>query len=117
MNWTAVMGLFVVIAVVMAVVRARGRVSGAQAKQLVDGGALLLDVRSPGEFGSMHIPGATNIPVQELKGRLGELGAKDRDIVLYCASGMRSGGAAGMLRGAGFTSVHDLGPMAAWPGE
>lgn len=48
----------------------------------------LLDVRSPTEYAGGHIPGATNISVDELRGRLSEL-PKDREILAYCQVGMR----------------------------
>jgi rhodanese-related sulfurtransferase len=92
---------------------ARNRVSGPVAREKVKAGALLLDVRSPGEFRGGAIPGAINIPVQSLGNRLGELD-RARPIVVYCASGMRSASAASMLRKSGFSEVHDLGPAAAW---
>lgn len=95
------------------VIAARGRVSGPVARQKVAEGALLLDVRSEGEFRGGAIPGAKNIPVQALGRRLSELD-RARPIVVYCASGMRSASAASMLRKSGFTEVHDLGPAAAW---
>lgn len=91
-----------------------GDVRGAEARQLVQTGARLVDVRTPGEFAAGHIEGAINIPVQELEGRLNELQPKDRAVVLYCRSGHRSGNAARMLKSAGFSAVHDLGPMTRW---
>jgi phage shock protein E len=91
-----------------------GDVSGAEARQLVRTGARLVDVRTPGEFTAGHIEGAINIPVQELEARLNELQPKDRGIVVYCRSGHRSGNAARMLKSAGFSVVHDLGPMSRW---
>jgi Rhodanese-like domain len=48
-----------------------GQISSAEARKLVSGGAKLVDVRSPGEFGSGHIPGAVNVPVGERDGALG----------------------------------------------
>jgi rhodanese-related sulfurtransferase len=48
----------------------------------------LLDVRSPEEFASGHIPGATNIPVDDLRQRLAEV-PKDRSIATYCKVGQR----------------------------
>lgn len=93
-----------------------GKADPAMVKKLVDDGALLLDVRSTGEFSGGHIPGATNIPVNELSGRVRELGAdKARPVVVYCASGMRSASAAAVLRRAGFARVEDLGGMMRWP--
>ncbi len=92
-------------------VRFIGKTPAIDARKLVAEGALLLDVRSPGEFAAGHLPGALNIPVGDLGRRAGELGAKDRPLVVYCASGMRSASAAGQLRALGFAAVHDLGGM------
>jgi rhodanese-related sulfurtransferase len=86
----------------------------AEARQLVANGARLVDVRTPQEFASAHLPGAVNIPVQELDRRMAELGPKDEPIVLYCRSGSRSAYAARMLHGAGYSAVYDLGAMNAW---
>ena len=91
-----------------------GDVSSQQARQLVDAGARLVDVRTPTEFAAGHIPGAVNIPLQQLEGRLEELQPKDQTLVLYCRSGNRSSTAARVLKGAGFSAVHDLGPMSRW---
>ena len=87
--------------------------SAAQAQELVKTGALLLDVRTPSEFQSGHVPGAKNIPVQELSARLSELPLKSTPIVVYCRSGARSAAAANTLRSAGYVA-HDLGAMSNW---
>jgi rhodanese-related sulfurtransferase len=84
------------------------------ARQLVAEGARLIDVRSPGEFAAGHLDGARNVPVGEIGGRAGELGPKDRPIVLYCASGTRSAAAARTLRASGFSKVYNLGAMSNW---
>lgn len=83
--------------------------------QYVDGGAAhqLVDVRTPEEFASGHLPDAINIPLQELSGRLGEIAANE-PVVLYCRSGNRSGQAAQLLAGAGYTQILDLGGIIAW---
>ncbi len=94
--------------------RSRGTISGTQARALVSGGAKLIDVRSRGEFDSGHLDGAKNIPVGDLERRAGELGPKDKPLVLYCASGMRSASGAAALRRTGFTQVHNLGSMRRW---
>ncbi len=91
----------------------RGDVSGADARRLVEKGATLLDVRTPGEFAAGHLPGAVNIPVQSLSARLGEV-PKDRPVIVYCRSGQRSSSAARQLKQAGFGAVHDLGAMSRW---
>ncbi len=92
---------------------ARQFVAPAEAHRLVEKeGALLLDVRTPQEFAAGHVPGAVNIPVQELPARLDEIGAP-RKIVVYCHSGRRSTIAAGVLEKKGH-DVANLGPMTAW---
>ena len=88
--------------------------SPTDARRLVAAGAKLVDVRSPEEFAAGHLPGARNIPVDELTSRLEEIGPRDLSVVVYCATGGRSASAARLLAGAGFTQVHNLGPMSAW---
>ncbi|MBL8917977.1 MAG: rhodanese-like domain-containing protein [Myxococcaceae bacterium] len=83
------------------------------AKSLVERGALLVDVRTPEEYGSGHLIGARNIPLHELEFRKDEL-PRNTDIVLYCRSGSRSARARAMLRAAGFSRVHNLGAMSNW---
>src|SRR5690606_20309261 len=53
----------------------------------LDGGATLVDVRSPGEYAAGAIPGSVNIPVDELRERLDEL--PDGDLVVHCQVGQR----------------------------
>jgi rhodanese-related sulfurtransferase len=91
-----------------------GKISGEKARALVGGGALLIDVRSEAEFGAGHIAGAMNIPVDRIAARAGELAKRERPIVVYCASGMRSAGAKRALVAAGIRDVHDLGAMSRW---
>jgi len=92
-----------------------GTTSGADARALVQGGALLVDVRTPQEYSAGHIEGAVNIPVSELGARLPELGEKQRSVVVYCRSGARSARAKALLESKGFTSVVNLGGMNRWP--
>ncbi|MBL8909473.1 MAG: rhodanese-like domain-containing protein [Archangium sp.] len=82
-------------------------------RQLVEHGALLLDVRTPEEFACEHVPRALNIPVQVLAERVHECGPTTRPIVVYCRSGGRSAAACAILRRAGY-EVRDIGPMTAW---
>ena len=92
-----------------------GGPDAAHVKQLVAGGALILDVRTPGEFSSGHVQGAVNIPVDSLPAQLDAVGAKDRAVIVYCRSGGRSARAASLLRQAGWREVVDVGPMTAFP--
>jgi len=82
----------------------------------IKSGALVVDVRTADEYGDEHFPKALNIPVGELEARAAELGAKDRAIVLYCASGARSALAARMLKSLGFTDVTNAGGLSDMPG-
>jgi phage shock protein E len=79
------------------------------------GTAIILDVRTPEEFAQGHVPGARNIPVQELVQRYTELGNdKSAPIILYCRSGARSALATGLLRERGFTRLTDIGSINNW---
>ena len=91
-----------------------GKVAPAEAKALVKAGAKLVDVRSRAEFQGGHIEGAINVPVQDLESHVESLGPKDAVYVVYCASGMRSARAKGILKASGRTNVHDLGAMGRW---
>ena len=76
--------------------------------QLVKQGAIILDVRSKGEYQSGHIGGSINIPVDTLKSNLSKL-KKDKPIITCCASGMRSASAKSILESNGYTEVHNGG--------
>ncbi len=76
--------------------------------ELVKQGAIILDVRSKGEYQGGHIKGSINIPVDTLKKNLSKL-KKDSPIITCCASGMRSASAKSILKSNGFTEVHNGG--------
>ena len=78
-------------------------------------GALLVDVRTPDEFKDGSYDGAINIPLAALLQRQEELGPKDKPIVLFCASGARSGLGARLLKQAGFTDVVNAGGLEDMP--
>lgn len=61
------------------------------------------------EFRQEHIPGAVNIPLEEVPGRIGEFQAFSGPVVLYCRSGNRSGMAVAMLKQAGLKEVYNGG--------
>jgi len=83
-------------------------VDPARAAELVEGGARVLDVRTPQETLAGVIPGALRIPVDELPGRLGELGRKSVPTLVYCAMGVRSAAACELLGREGFDAVYNL---------
>lgn len=81
-----------------------------------DSSVVVLDVRTPAEFAAGHVPGARNIPHDQLAARLGELATlRDKPVVLYCRSGRRTLLAEDTLRTAGFTQLlHLEGDWLAW---
>lgn len=80
--------------------------------------ALILDVRTPGEFKGGHIPKAKNIPVQQIGSQLNTLATqKENDIIVYCASGARSANAANILSKNGFNKVYNLGGIGNYKGQ
>ncbi len=92
-------------------------VNAAQLKSELDGGKvkLLVDVRTPEEFAGGHVPGAKNIPLDQLSARLGELDAyKTGEVHLICQSGRRSLAASQTLQTAGYLPVNVEGGTAGW---
>lgn len=77
--------------------------------QLLKEGAIILDVRTPGEFSTGHINGAINISVDKLPHSLNKLKGKNKPIITCCASGARSAAARNMLQSNGFTRVYNGG--------
>ena len=77
---------------------------------------VILDVRSPEEYDQGHIPGAINIPYDQVEARLDALESfREQEIVVYCRTGRRAGIAEQALGEAGFEQVRDLeGHMVAW---
>lgn len=84
-------------------------------REKLDAGARVVDVRTPGEFGAGHYPGAVNIPLDKLSEKPKKLGDKESSIIVYCNSGSRSGTAASRLRAAGFTDVVNGGGLSDLP--
>ena len=77
--------------------------------QMIKNGAVILDVRSKGEFESGHIKGSLNIPVDQLRNNLNKLKDKNKAIITCCASGMRSASAKGILKSEGYLEVRNGG--------
>ena len=86
------------------------------AQLILEGGALLLDVRQDDEFALGHAPGAVHIALAELPDQLDRLD-KNRRIVCTCRSGGRSTRASEFLLSHGFDVVNLEGGMLAWAGE
>lgn len=76
---------------------------------LVKQGAVILDVRSKGEYSGGHIKGSINVSVDALSNNLAKLKDKNKTIITYCASGMRSASAKSILKSNGYTNVYNGG--------
>lgn len=76
--------------------------------ELIKQGAIILDVRTKGEYQSGHIKGSINIPLQNLPNGLSKI-KKDQPLITCCASGMRSASAKSILKSNGFTEVYNGG--------
>lgn len=77
--------------------------------QLVKDGAIILDVRSKGEYAGGHIRGSINISVDTLANNLDKLKDKNKPVITCCASGMRSASAKNILKSKGYTQVYNGG--------
>jgi len=80
-----------------------------EARRLLDGGAVLIDVRNPEEFAREHLDAAVNLPLDDIEQHMTMLGASP--VLLYCSSGTRSQVAFHRLREKGLEAVFDLGSL------
>jgi len=83
------------------------------AGRLAGDGARIVDVRERSEYDNGHVPGAQHIPYEQLEQRIGEV-AVDRTLVVYCASGVRSSLATGILERHGIAAANMRGGFNAW---
>lgn len=76
--------------------------------QLIKDGAVIIDVRTPGEFSSGHVKGSINIPLDQIGSKAESL-KKHKNIIVCCRSGNRSGQAKRILNAKGFSNVENGG--------
>ncbi|GAC1408911.1 MAG: rhodanese-like domain-containing protein [Candidatus Velthaea sp.] len=89
-------------------------VSPAEAQACLAAGAVLFDVREPDEWEAAHVANSSLIPLDTVSERLGEI-PRDRDVILICRSGRRSGLAQQTLAKHGYDRVANLtGGILAW---
>jgi rhodanese-related sulfurtransferase len=93
---------------------APGVVDGATGHALAARGVKVVDVRTPEEFADGHVPGALNIPYDQIAQRAAEIGPPSTPVLVYCKTGRRSGIAAKALAGKGFTAIYDMKSFDAW---
>lgn len=110
MNLTIALITLVVAIVLLTLLKRLGQVSPASAKAYLAGGALVIDVRSPGEFASGHLRNAINIPLAEIETAVPRrVKDKSKVLLLHCQSGMRSGVASKKLKRLGYAHTYNLG--------
>ncbi len=83
------------------------------AQQAIEAGCMLLDIRSAEEWQQFRVDGAVHISMRELGQRLGEL-PRDRQVIVICHSGSRSGRVVPQLINAGIDAVNLSGGLIAW---
>ena len=109
MNWTTTLIIAAIVAVIF-MMKKSGQISTKDALEKLKNGALVIDVRSAGEFNSGHLAKAINIPLDEIETVLPKrVKDKGQVLLLHCASGMRSGMAKSKLIGMGYTNAFNLG--------
>lgn len=92
-------------------------VDSARAKELVAAGERIIDVRTPSEFEAAHMPGAENVPLDQLQAALASWD-KTEPLLVYCATGARSAEAVSVLQSAGFATIHHLAAgIVSWDGD
>jgi rhodanese-related sulfurtransferase len=85
----------------------------ADAKQIIDSGSQLIDVRTDVEYEAGHIPGARHIPLSDLQREADGLD-RDQPVIIYCRSGNRSGPAAEAFAASGWDARSIEGGLIAW---
>jgi rhodanese-related sulfurtransferase len=74
--------------------------------EYVEKGAVILDVRTKGEYQGGHIKNALHIPLQELTNKINQVKKLNKPVIVYCASGMRSGSATSILKSKGIDAIN-----------
>ncbi len=94
------------------------KLSMAAAKEALecDKSICLLDVRTPEEYRSGHIPGSINLPLDRVEDIEAVAPEKQEKLFVYCLSGGRSARACGALAAMGYTDLTDLGGITGWAG-
>ena len=74
---------------------------GVDLKEILAQGAVIVDVRSPGEFSGGHVKGSKNIPLDKISNKMNTIKKWNKPVITCCATGMRSGSAASILKNSG----------------
>lgn len=80
-------------------------------------GAVLLDVRTAGEYAERHIENSLNLPLQNIEQAVSVIKDKDTPLFVHCRSGGRSASATAALKKMGYTNVSDIGGIMSYNGK
>ncbi len=112
MNWTDIL-IAVAIVVAFLLIRRVGVISVKEAQAYLKNGAMVIDVRTAGEFVAGHLPVAVNLPLNEIETSLSRrVEDKNRVLLLHCQSGARSSAARKKLIALGCPNVFNMGSYA-----
>jgi phage shock protein E len=111
MEWITILIVLGVVAGLL-VLKSLGSISPEAAREYLQQGAKVIDVRSPEEFRGRHLPNAINIPLGELEQRISHHAPNQQEVLLlHCLSGGRSGLGRRVLKRMGYTKVFNLGSL------
>jgi phage shock protein E len=109
MTWPSLLIAIAVLAILLLLKRGR-RISSKAAADRLRNGAVVIDVRSAGEFTAGHLPNAINIPLSEIETVISrKVQGKDQVLLLHCQTGTRSGEAKKKLKAIGYGNAFDMG--------
>ena len=109
MNWTTVLFAVGLVAIFIWL-RGSRQISTHDALEQLKQGALVIDVRTPGEFASGHLANAINLPLDEIEAAIPRrVRDKNQALLLHCQSGVRSGVARKKLIALGYPKAFNLG--------
>ena len=109
MNLTTAFIILIVLTALLLLKRA-SQISSKAAIAHLKGGALVIDVRTPSEFSSGHLPSAINLPMDQIETALPRrVKDKSQVLLLHCQSGMRSGVAKKKMNALGYAKAFNLG--------
>ena len=109
MTWIAILILAALLAAIF-LLRRSGLISPAEAAAHLKEGAMVIDVRTEGEFNSGHLPNAINLPLDEIETALPRRVRDKRQVLLlHCQAGGRSSQAVKKLTALGYTNAFNLG--------
>jgi len=109
MNWITILILAAMLAAIL-LLRRSGLIAPAAAAAHLKKGALVIDVRTAGEFNAGHLPNAINLPLDEIEAALPRrVKDKNQVLLLHCQAGGRSSQARKKLMALGYVNAYNMG--------